>query len=189
MTATNLWQSIRIALIAALCSLPALVSAHHSVPAEFGSDTPIRFMEAKVVSLKWGNPHIFINVETVSGDVPAGENWRLTAHPVNIMSDTYGIEGSDFKPGDTVRVYGRLHIRQQPLMQIRAIAINDGPMRSALEHRDLQDLASGDLEKLGIVPSPSLEGSEVNRRVGPDTVEILKQKGLVDDNNIVHLNR
>ena len=171
----------------AFTSLSSPALSHHSVPAEYGSDSPLVYVEGTIVQMLWVNPHVGIAITTTGGDVESGLNYRVMGHPINIMSDTYAIEGDEFQVGDKVALYGRLHIRGMPLIQMRAISVNDGAMRSALEHRDLQDFITGDIMRLSIVPSPSLNGTVVNRRIGPDDVQRLKDLGVVDENNIVRL--
>lgn len=165
---------------------PAIL-AHHSVPAEYGSDAPLRVLEGEIVQVRWVNPHVEVAIKTTGGDRAADEIWRLMAHPVHIMAETYGMLASDFQVGDQVRVLGKFHLRGFPQMQIRAISVNDGPLRSALEHTDLQDIASGDLQRLGITPTVSLDRAPVNRRINEETLAILKDLGVVDDNNLVDL--
>lgn len=161
--------------------------AHHSVPAEYGSDAPLREVAGEVSAIRWVNPHVSIAIVSTGGDLPPGEQWHLMAHPIHIMEETYGIRGSDFDVGDQIRVLGKFHLRGFPQMQIRAISVNGGPMRSVLEHTDLQDLASGDLQRLGITPTHSLDGAKVNRRINADTLNKLKEMGFVTEDNLVDL--
>lgn len=171
----------------ALLGLFASASAHHNVPAEYGDVRgPTTYIEGKIVKVMWRNPHIFINIETSGGELPAGQNWRLTTHPVHIMQDTYGFTKEDFNVGDKVLVRGWLHILGQPLMQIRAIQVNDGPMRSTLRFADLREVVAGTFKSFGIAPTPTLDGSDPGR-TGEETVSKLRELGWIDENGMVSI--
>jgi hypothetical protein len=133
-----------------------------------------------VFGLKWITPHLFINIEATGGEVEAGENWRLTTHPIHIMEDTYSIHKDDFKEGDSVKIEGWFHIRGQPLMQIRAIQVNDGPLRSTLRFADMRDIVNGNYKTSNILPPKTLQGSNPGRS-GKETVAGLRELGFLDD--------
>lgn len=165
----------------------ALAGAHHSVPAEYGgSGTPTHYIEGTISRVMWANPHIFINMATSGGEVETGENWRLTTHPINIMTDTYGFQSDDFAEGDEVRVYGWFHLRGQPLFQIRAISVNDGPMLSTLRFSDLRDIVNGTLADYRIVPTTNINGTSPGR-AGAETVQALGEMGYLDEQGNVNL--
>ena len=165
----------------------ALVGAHHSVPAEYGdSGTPTHYIEGTISRVLWANPHIFINIATSGGEVEAGENWRLTTHPINIMTETYGFQNDDFAEGDRVRVYGWFHLRGQPLFQIRAISVNDGPMLSTLRFSDLRDIVNGTIANSEIVPTTNINGTSPGR-AGAETVRKLGEMGYLDEDGNVNL--
>jgi Family of unknown function (DUF6152) len=153
--------------------------AHHNSQAEFGpfgSDTV--YVEGTIVDINWGNPHISIDIQTTGGDLPADENWRLVSHPVQIMID-YGFSREEFHIGDRVKLLGWTHLRKQPLMWPRAIQVNDGPLKSNLRFTDMIDIANGTFESMNIQPAANLNGSAPERS-GAETVEKLKQMGLID---------
>ncbi len=176
-----------LALLGFALVLAGIAKAHHSVPAEYGdSSTPYNYIEGTIQRVAWANPHIFINMSTTGGDLEAGENWRLTTHPVNIMTGTYGFEANEFAVGDSVKVYGWFHLRGQPLFQIRAISINDGPMRSTLRFTDLREIVSGKLQDSGIVPTEYINGTDPGR-AGPEAVAGLHELGYLDEDGNVNL--
>jgi hypothetical protein len=153
--------------------------AHHNSEAEYGAfATPTVYVEGKIVAIIWGNPHVGIDILTTGGEVPAGQHLRLESHPTRIM-EQYGFKQSDFKVGDRVSLYGWKNVRKQPLMWPRAIQVNDGPMRSNLRFRDMQDIANGIFESEHIVPAANLSGSPPER-AGRETVEKLRAMGLID---------
>ena len=158
-------------IVAMSIGVPAL--AHHNSEAEYGAfATQTVYVEGKIVRINWGNPHIGIDIETTGGELPAGQHWRLESHPTRIM-EQYGFKQSDFKVGDNVKLYGWKNVRNQPLMWPRAIQVNDGPMRSNLRFRDMQDIANGVFESEHILPAANLNGSPPER-AGKEAVEKLK---------------
>jgi hypothetical protein len=170
-----------------LVTAVASTQAHHSVPAEYGDVRgPTTYVEGKIVKVMWRNPHIFINIETTGGELGVGENWRLTTHPIHIMEDVYGFSKDEFAVGDSVLVHGWLHIRGQPLMQIRAIQINDGQKRSTLRFADLREVVAGTFKSYGILPTPTLHGSDPSR-TGDEVVGKLRELGWIDENGLVNV--
>jgi Family of unknown function (DUF6152) len=174
-----------MALMAAVLALqPAGVQAHHNSQAEFGafgSDTIA--VEGTIVDINWGNPHISIDIRTTGGDLPAGQNWRLVSHPVQIMND-YGFVREEFAVGDRVKLLGWKNVRGAPQIWPRAIQVNDGPMKSNLRFTDMIDIAKGVFESLHIRPAANLNGSPP-ARAGEETVARLKEMGLIDDKGLM----
>jgi hypothetical protein len=171
-----------IAATALLSSAGAL--AHHDSQAEFGpfgSDTI--YVEGTIVAIHWANPHISIDIETTGGELPAGENWRLVSHPVQIMN-AYGFVRDEFNVGDKVRLLGWKHLRNQPLIWPRAIQVNDGPLKSNLRYTDMIDIAKGVFESMHIQPAANLNGS-LPDRAGPETVAKLEAMGLLDADGLM----
>jgi hypothetical protein len=171
-------------MVAVLALRAAGAHAHHDSQAEFGpfgSDT-IR-VEGTIVDIHWGNPHISIDIRTTGGDLPAGQNWRLASHPVQIMN-AYGFVREEFAVGDRVRLLGWKNVRGAPLIWPRAIQVNDGPMKSNLRFTDMIDIAKGVFESMNIQPAANLNGSPPER-AGAETVAKLKQMGLIDDNGLM----
>lgn len=180
-------KCFRVVLFGLGVLVPALGGAHHSVPAEYGdSGTPTHYIEGAISRVLWNNPHIFINIVTSGGEVEAGENWRLTTHPINIMEGTYGFSSDEFQEGDEVQVYGWFHLRGQPLFQIRAISVNDGPMQSTLRFSDLRDIVKGTLAEQRIIPTRNINGTSP-ARAGAETVRALGEMGYLDDQGNVNL--
>ena len=177
----------RVVLFSLGVLVPVLAGSHHSVPAEYGdSGTPAHYIEGTINRVIWANPHIFINIVTSGGEVEAGENWRLTTHPINIMTGTYGFRSDDFAEGDEVKVYGWFHLRGQPLFQIRAISVNDGPMQSTLRFSDLRDIVKGTLADRKIIPTTNINGTSPGR-AGAGTVQALGEMGYLDEQGNVNL--
>jgi hypothetical protein len=171
-------------LMAAALVYAAQAHAHHDSQAEFGafgSDTIL--VEGTIVDIHWGNPHISIDIRTTGGELPAGQNWRLASHPVQIMN-AYGFVREEFAVGDRVKVLGWKNLRGAPQIWPRAIQVNDGPMKSNLRFTDMIDIAKGVFTSMNIQPAANLNGSPPER-AGAETVAKLKQMGLIDDNGLV----
>jgi hypothetical protein len=165
-----------------IASSPA--SAHHSSQAEFGPfGSPTTQVEARIVAIHWGNPHISMDLEITGGSLRAGERWRLVSHPIRIMEE-YGFKRDDFAVGDALKLLAWLHVRKQPLLWPRAIQVNDGPMRSNLRFTDMIDIANGVFDSLNIVAPLNLNGSPP-ARAGDETVNKLRELGLLDENGLM----
>jgi hypothetical protein len=172
-----------VLMVAALLH-PAGARAHHNSQAEFGpfgSDTIA--VEGTIVDIHWGNPHISIDIRTTGGELPAGQNWRLVSHPVQIMID-YGFVREEFAVGDRVKLLGWKNVRGAPQIWPRAIQVNDGPMKSNLRFTDMIDIAKGVFESMNIQPAANLNGSPP-ARAGADTVAKLQEMGLIDENGLM----
>jgi hypothetical protein len=171
-------------MAAALVLQPAGVQAHHNSQAEFGAfGSETIAVEGTIVDINWGNPHISIDIRTTGGDLPAGQNWRLVSHPVQIMND-YGFMREEFAVGDRVKLLGWKNVRGAPQIWPRAIQVNDGPMKSNLRFTDMIDIAKGVFESLHIQPAANLNGSPP-ARAGEETVAKLKEMGLVDEKGLM----
>ena len=173
-----------ILTIAALMLQSAGVQAHHNSQAEFGpfgSDTIA--VEGTIVDIHWGNPHISIDIRTTGGELPAGQNWRLVSHPIQIMND-YGFVREEFAVGDRVKLLGWKNLRGAPQIWPRAIQVNDGPMKSNLRFTDMIDIAKGVFESLHIQPAANLNGSPP-ARAGEETVAKLTEMGLIDEKGLM----
>jgi hypothetical protein len=171
-------------MAAALVLQSSGVHAHHNSQAEFGafgSDTIA--VEGTIVNINWANPHISIDIRTTGGELPAGQNWRLVSHPVQIMND-YGFVREEFAVGDRVKLLGWKNVRGAPQIWPRAIQVNDGPMKSNLRFTDMIDIAKGVFESLHIQPAANLNGSPP-ARAGEETVAKLKEMGLIDDKGLM----
>ena len=158
--------------------------AHHNTQAEygpFGSETT--YLEAEIVAVRWGNPHVMLNVETTGGDLGVGERLRLVSHPINIADD-HGFTAADFAVGDNLKVYGWTHLRNQPMIWMRALQVNDGPLRSIMRFTDMIDIANGVFLDMNMEPAANLNGSPPGRS-GPESVAKLQEMGLIDEDGLM----
>ena len=181
----SLWGAAPMVLIAAALALPpAGVQAHHNSQAEFGAfGSNTIAVEGTIVNVNWANPHISIDIRTTGGELPAGQNWRLVSHPVQIMNE-YGFVREEFNVGDHVKLLGWKNVRGAPQIWPRAIQVNDGPMKSNLRFTDMIDIAKGVFESMHIQPAANLNGSPP-ARAGEETVAKLKEMGLIDEKGLM----
>ena len=169
---------------ASLALLSLTGQAHHSSQAEFGPfGSETIYVEGTIVAVNWANPHISIDIQTTGGELPAGENWRLVSHPVQIMI-AYGFTREEFNEGDSVELLGWTNLRGAPMIWPRAIRVNDGPLKSNLRFTDMIDIAKGVFESMGIEPAANLNGSPPARS-GTETVEKLGEMGLLDADGLM----
>jgi len=165
---------------------PLAIQAHHNTQTEFGwFDEETKYAEGEIKRIRWGNPHVMVDVEITSseGDFSAGESWRLISHPVAIMT-AYGFDGSEFAVGDSLKFHGHAHLRDHPLLWLRAVQVNDGPMRSSMRFNDMIDIANGAFEAKNMLPAVDMNGSPPGR-AGAENVEKLRAMGLIDDDGLM----
>jgi hypothetical protein len=173
-----------ILICAALALQAAAAHAHHNSQAEFGAfGSKTVAVEGTIVNINWANPHISIDIRTTGGELPAGQNWRLVSHPIQIMNE-YGFVREEFAVGDHVKLLGWKNVRGAPQIWPRAIQVNDGPLKSNLRFTDMIDIAKGTFESLHIQPAANLNGSPP-ARAGEDTVAKLKEMGLIDEKGLM----
>lgn len=173
-----------IAALALGLALAAPVTGHHNTQAEYGSfDSPYIYVEGRITDITWGNPHIRMAIEVTGGDLNAGETWTINSHPVRVQ-EAYGFSREEFNVGDNVSLYTWTHVRGTAHLWPRAIQVNDGPMKSNLRFTDMIEIARGEFEAKGFVPSANLHGSPPER-AGTETVARLRAMGLLDENGLM----
>jgi hypothetical protein len=80
MAKTSMLAAMGLGLV--LASTP--VVAHHAFSAEFDASRPVTFPQAKVTSMDWVNPHVWIHVDV---KMPNGkvENWGIECGAPNAL--------------------------------------------------------------------------------------------------------
>lgn len=146
-----------LALIALSLSTPLALSApafaHHSIAAEYGGGKgPTRPLDGKVTKVRWSNPHIEIYVDSPGTKGLAAGEWVVNSHAPGLLARTYGIRPGEVKVGDSVKMVGWESQQGVPRFHMRAISINDGPMRSTHRSSDIKELKDGTIGS--IVPAP-----------------------------------
>jgi len=147
-------RAFLMGLSAMTLTAPALpLLAHHSIQAEYGGGKgPTKPLEGKVTKVRWSNPHIEIYVQTAGGSGMAAGEWVVNSHAPGLLARTYGIKPGEIKVGDSVKMVGWESQQGVPRFHMRAIAINNGPMRSTHRSSDIKELKDGTIG--AIVPAP-----------------------------------
>ena len=105
------------ALTAALTT--ASVHAHHSVKAEFDTETTVS-LEGQVTQIEWINPHTLLVLETADGTA-----WRVETTAPNAMLRA-GIPRDFLSAGDRVGIEVWRALDGSPRAHLRAISYADG---------------------------------------------------------------
>ena len=175
-------MKLRYLLILLAGLLPNFIQAHHNTQAEygpFGSD--FITVDGTVTDIRWGNPHVQIEIGVTGGDLPEseiGKTWVVNSHPINVMI-AYGFQKEEFAVGDRLHLLTWRHVRGINHLWPRAIQVNDGPLKSNLRYTDMIDIAEGTFTALGITPAANLNGSSPQRS-GAATVRRLREQGFLD---------
>ena len=107
-----------------LMLLPALVSAHHAVTAEFDQNKPITFT-GTVKVVEWANPHIYTLVEVKEADGTTVVYRVEGAAPNSLFRQ--GWRPDTLKPGDVVTVSGvRAKLESSKNIGLATITTQDG---------------------------------------------------------------
>ena len=111
----------RFLFVALLCT--RLLSAHHSLAAEFDSSKPI-VLHGKVTKMSWMNPHVFfwMDVANASGIVT---NWTLECVAPNYLQ-RIGWTKQTLKAGDTVTVRAYIAKDQANMAKTERVTLPDG---------------------------------------------------------------
>ena len=175
-------------VLAAACVLGVPALAHHNTQAEYGAfGSNFLAVDGVIREIRWGNPHIQIDIEVTGGELPAaeiGKTWVVNSHPINVMI-AYGFSKEDFAVGDKLHLLTWRHVRGINHLWPRAIQVNDGPLKSNLRFTDMIDIAKGTFLSMGITPAANLNGSPPER-AGAATVTRLRELGYLDgDGNMI----
>jgi len=87
-----------LSLLAAVCAVAPLASAHHS-PAAFDMRSTVN-VTGEVTGYDWKNPHVYIRIDGTDDTGRAGE-WLIEADPTPLMSRS-GWSAATLAPGDKV---------------------------------------------------------------------------------------
>lgn len=122
---------VRIILVLASGALPLSAAAHHS-RAEFTSD--IQELEGELVSVDWSNPHPLFGLE-VSG-AGGAQLWEIQGYGSLYTLHRAGVTEDYFRPGDTVRLAGRISSKRENLFLVTNLLLPDG--REVVFRRDAE---------------------------------------------------
>lgn len=147
----------KIFLIVALaCVTPAI--AHHSIVSEYPANQGLQSLSGTVTKVRWHAPHVEIYIEAQGGIAAEGGQWIVNSHAPGLLARTYGIVKEDIAVGDSIAFVGWPSNFDVPRYHMRAVSINNGPMRSTHRPSDRRALGEGTLGE--IVPAPGLDVEE-----------------------------
>ena len=116
----------RTALLVSTASLAACSSeahAHHS-SAPFYDLSRVAEIEGRVQTVKWGNPHVMIEVG-VSTERGLEETWKIEGDSFNALQRK-GVDVGALKVGERVRVLGAMSRHGRPEMFAAVVQLADG---------------------------------------------------------------
>jgi len=111
----------RIASLLAVAAFALPVAAHHSFPAQYDINKPIK-LTGKVTKVEWTNPHIFIYAD-VADDKGTVTNWAFEMGGPNALI-RQGWKRDSLKVGDTVTMEGSLARDGTPLVNARVVTVD-----------------------------------------------------------------
>jgi hypothetical protein len=161
----------RTFLVSILCVLLHAPSAgaHHSIASEYPTTGELLPLSGTVTKIRWYAPHIEIYISASSGIADSGDQWIVNSHAPGLLARTYGVFKDDVAVGDKVEFLGWKSNHDVSRFAMRAIRINDGPMRSTLRPADQRAIQAGTLGD--IVPAPGLDGSSYAADIGAEITD------------------
>ena len=110
---------IRTALFASLLAVGMPVVAHHSFPAQYDVDKPVK-LTGTVTKVEWTNPHIFIYIDVPEATTGTVVNWALEMGGPNALL-RLGWKRDSLKADDLITVEGSLARDGSKLANARTI--------------------------------------------------------------------
>jgi hypothetical protein len=102
----------------------ALVSAHHSVSAQFDGSRPVT-LEGVVTRVAWENPHVWIYLDVTDGRRRV-VNWAIECAPLGIMQRSVP-DRSVLAAGEHVTITAyRARRSEEPLAHAYDVLLRDG---------------------------------------------------------------
>lgn len=172
-------RSKHLILAFALTLLATGAQAHHSIASEYSTNGELSELSGTVTKIRWFAPHIEIYISATGGIAAAGDEWIVNSHAPGLLARTYGVFKEDVAVGDTIKFLGWKSNFDVSRFAMRALKINDGPMRSTLRPADQRAIKAGTLGD--IVPAPGLgDGDSYAADVGAvitDTASATNEPG------------
>ena len=152
----------RIILALALIASPLNATAHHS-RAEFTSD--FQELEGELISVDWSNPHPTFELQVAGSD--GAELWEIQGYGSLYTLHRAGVTEDYFRPGDPVRLAGRISTKRENLFLVTNLLLPDG--REVVFRRDAdpvwRDVAVGGAESFVPTESDLVNAAAENRGI------------------------
>ena len=143
-------------------ALPLSATAHHS-RAEFTSD--FQELEGELISVDWSNPHPTFELQVEGSD--GAELWEIQGYGSLYTLRRAGVTGDYFRPGDPVRLAGRISTKRENLFLVSNLLLPDG--REVVFRRDAdpvwQAVAVGGAESFVPTESDLVNAAAENRGI------------------------
>jgi hypothetical protein len=110
---------IRTVLLASLLAAALPAAAHHSFPAQYDVDKPVK-LTGKVTKVEWTNPHIFIYIDVPDATTGEVVNWALELGGPNALL-RLGWKRDSLKADDLITIEGSLARDGSKLANARTI--------------------------------------------------------------------
>ena len=140
-------------------ALPLSATAHHS-RAEFTSD--FQELEGELISVDWSNPHPTFELQVEGSD--GAELWEIQGYGSLYTLHRAGVTEDYFRPGDPVRLAGRISSKRENLFLVTNLLLPDG--REVVFRRDAdpvwQDVAVGGAESFVSTESDLVDAAAEN---------------------------
>ena len=140
-------------------ALPLTTTAHHS-RAEFTSD--FQEIEGELISVDWSNPHPTFELQVPGSD--GAELWDIQGYGSLYTLHRAGVTEDYFRPGDPVRLAGRISSKRENLFLVTNLLLPDG--REVVFRRDAdpvwQDVAVGGAESFVSTESDLVDAAAEN---------------------------
>ena len=107
-------------LVAALMSVAAPLSAHHSWPVD---TTKLVTVKGTVQKIEWRNPHPMFTIEVRDGDKT--ETWLIGGPALNRM-EANGWTMDTLKPGDVITGSGYQFADGQKIIRLERVVLSNG---------------------------------------------------------------
>jgi len=181
LNAKDMMASCRTFLLSILCVMlhAPMAGAHHSITSEYPTSGDLLQLSGTVTKIRWFAPHIEIYISASGGIADSGDEWIVNSHAPGLLARTYGVFKKDVAVGDSVEFLGWKSNHDVPRFAMRALRINDGPMRSTLRPADQRAIQAGTLGE--IVPAPGLGGSSYAADTGAEITDSASAAGTADE--------
>ena len=143
-------------------ALPLSATAHDS-RAEFTSN--LQELEGELITIDWSNPHPTFELEVAGSD--GAELWEIQGYGSLYTLHRAGVTSDYFRPGDSVRLAGRVSSKREDLVLVTNLLLPDGG--EVVFRRDAdpvwQNVAVGGAESFVSTESDLVDAAAENRGI------------------------